>query len=47
MTMKCLASRTVAGSTIVRMTLEDPEWVDVMGYENLPGCQRPGDAVLA
>jgi hypothetical protein len=29
------------------MTLEDPEWVVVMEYENLPGCQRAGDAVFA
>jgi hypothetical protein len=31
----------------VRMPTKDPEWVVIMEYENLPGCQHPGDAVFA
>lgn len=32
---------------MVSMTLDDPEWVVLMEYENLPGCQHAGDWIFA
>jgi hypothetical protein len=32
---------------MVVMAMENPEWVLLMRYENLPGCPRPVDAVFA
>jgi hypothetical protein len=32
---------------MVIMVMEEPKWVVLMGYENLPGCPRPVGAVWA
>jgi hypothetical protein len=32
---------------MVIMVMEEPKWVVLMGYGNLPGCPRPVDAVWA
>jgi hypothetical protein len=37
----------VGHGTMYCMMTQDPEWIVVLGYENLPGCPHPQRAVCA